>query len=601
MADYRRYGPPPPLPRPGGGFGMAADIFREPDVTPMGGLPDQFADEKAYDDYVRAYVRVLMNDERQATGHSSIFNRSQGRPQSGNIEDTRAWSERSLKSERMFDRAAWPEPKKSDYPDTTEGHKKWVKDLQAYDQQRLAATNYNTELALKHAGRGGPGVAMHAAAQPPIFQQMGAVPDFYKSILGDARENLVRLPGGSYGKPVAASPIPVTLPKPPKVRAIEINPDGTPVAKPVRNTIGFTAPTAAQTRAETVRYAPPTVPQPLTSHSVRTVQIDPMTGNPVDPRGTTQDGANREAARLALQRSGAIKATGASGTPITPAPAKLQAAPPPPRSYDISPDSPQMQAVIDGGYYALHPDERPKPVTSAPPLTVAQRNALASTGGYRPDIIKNVPPQRVASAAPTIDTVNALNNKYLGLPAYVPAPKKSAALAEIDAVAPRVSAGFNGGWGSPAPKPTVIPLAPFNVPAQSAPVPRPRPLPTVPVPRISAPAAIPLSNFNTVNPMSQIAPRVGAYFNTTPAGHVVQALTGQPIQGGLLGGLFSLFGNRQQAPNAPVAAPQAPQQPGMVSDQLSGGNSSIFTTNTLMPSSMSSTPEQKRRWFTDGY
>jgi hypothetical protein len=127
----------------------------------------------------------------------------------------------------------------------------------------------------------------------------------------------------------------------------------------------------------------------------------------------------------------------------------------------------------------------------------------------------------------------------------------------------------------------------------------PAPLPVI-APRIAPqvvarpPASIPLTQFNTVNPVSQIVPRIQSGFNTSPIGHVYQALTGQPVQGGLLSFLTQ---------KAPVQQPQVAYQPQVgyngttqvTSDQLAGGNGSVFTTNTVLPDSLNS-----ERWLT-GY
>lgn len=72
------------------------------------------------------------------------------------------------------------------------------------------------------------------------------------------------------------------------------------------------------------------------------------------------------------------------------------------------------------------------------------------------------------------------------------------------------------------------------------------------------PAPLPLSSFGTVNPLSQIGPNIAAGFSTTPLGHITQAVSGEPIQGGLLG--FLLNGNRSQSPQAP-SIPAPPVQP----------------------------------------
>jgi len=89
-------------------------------------------------------------------------------------------------------------------------------------------------------------------------------------------------------------------------------------------------------------------------------------------------------------------------------------------------------------------------------------------------------------------------------------------------------------------------------------------------------AKIPLTQFKTVNPVSQIVPQLQSRFNQTPIGKLTQAL-------------------QNYAPQ------QSTQQPGyngttqVTSDQLAGGNGSVFTTNTVLPDSMNN-----KRWLT-GY
>lgn len=94
-------------------------------------------------------------------------------------------------------------------------------------------------------------------------------------------------------------------------------------------------------------------------------------------------------------------------------------------------------------------------------------------------------------------------------------------------------------------------------------------LPTVPRP--PSPGLVPLTQFNTVNPGSQIVPRMQSGFNSTGLGHILQAANGEPIQGGLLGMLFNpgglLAGNSTPQPQPPVPLPallaqQSPDQRG---------------------------------------
>jgi hypothetical protein len=76
--------------------------------------------------------------------------------------------------------------------------------------------------------------------------------------------------------------------------------------------------------------------------------------------------------------------------------------------------------------------------------------------------------------------------------------------------------------------------------------------PTVPVPKPYSPTAIPLTKFNTVNPGSQIIPRVQSGFTSSPIGHLFDLVQGNPVQGGILGLL-------QGAMQPRVAATPVPQ------------------------------------------
>lgn len=96
---------------------------------------------------------------------------------------------------------------------------------------------------------------------------------------------------------------------------------------------------------------------------------------------------------------------------------------------------------------------------------------------------------------------------------------------------------------------------------------------------------VPLTQFNTVNPASQIVPRVQSTFNSSPIGHVASLLSGEPVQGELLGMLF----NHSSAPvsqslaqamatpapisadtHAALMAQQSPDQRGQAALQASG-------------------------------
>lgn len=81
--------------------------------------------------------------------------------------------------------------------------------------------------------------------------------------------------------------------------------------------------------------------------------------------------------------------------------------------------------------------------------------------------------------------------------------------------------------------------------------------PSVPRP----PAALPLTGFNGVNPLSQIMPNIASHFATTPAGHIGQLLSGEPVSGGILGFLNGLM----KPPAAGMqSSPSVPSIPGPV-------------------------------------
>ena len=282
-----------------------------------------------------------------------------------------------------------------------------------------------------------------------VYQQMGATPEFYTKMLGDARQNLVRMPDGSLAVAAPTS----------KVRAIDVYPNGTPIGGQRSGPIS----------------APAT---PLVSHKVNTIRIDPESNQPITtaPKVNMNQVAEREAARLRASH-----------------PAKAsEVAPPPPKKAAVARDpdmwftSKAPEGTIDKKVAASSPSTSKK-------LTGDQRRAIASTDGV--DIIKDVP-VKVASkkSTGTIDTTAALDNKYLGLTATKP---QNPAVAAIDEVAPPLAARV-------APQPHQRPAAgPF---AYSTPEQQARPI-TTPVQRTRAPQPRGPLNYVSAPVMPRQAPQ----------------------------------------------------------------------------------------------
>lgn len=177
-----------------------------------------------------------------------------------------------------------------------------------------------------------------------------------------------------------------------------------------------------------------------------------------------------------------------------------------------------------------------QPVVMPPVLTAAQRSALASTGSTTPSVAP------VPRTRPTFPVAVAQNGTYTPAPAPVNLLAKAdqsrlptgtydpggdaimAALYPRSATPPAVSA-INA---ATAPRLPRMPTAAMSAAR----------LPTVPVRTAPVPAArVPLTQFNTVNPMTQIVPAVqaragqgliGRIFNMATAGNVPQANTALP-------------------------------------------------------------------------
>jgi len=189
------------------------------------------------------------------------------------------------------------------------------------------------------------------------------------------------------------------------------------------------------------------------------------------------------------------------------------------------------------------PVVRPPSTVTAPVLTSAQRSALASTS--------------TASSKAPID----ISGDDIAAALY-PRPSSSAPRLPMTPTAAMTAARM-----SPAPLPTMPPT-----------IPRPRPtlptaLPAITSPR--APAGLSLSGFRTVNPLSQIAPRVQARFGQSLFGSLFNAVTAGsvPMAGNNGGG---------KATGAQLAAMQAAahtaQDPALAA-ALAAGNKSYVPTN----------------------
>jgi len=335
------------------------------------------------------------------------------------------------------------------------------------------------------------------------------------------------------------------------VKAISVNPNGQPASlvdalsakySAVRPT--STADAGGIYKGFNLPTATPLPGTPLTSHSVRTVQINPTTGNPYTGQELAQQAANTAAARM----RGSMPAGRTANIPAVP----------------------QLVSVKSSA-------------NQVPPPKVT-----FTTGNPVPSIVPS-------SASGSIKTNAQAGN--VGLPPGV-VPKQAAAdLARVSALqssrpAPPSSYGsaFTGGFGSPAFAPPVAatvpgpartlaankdtsrlstslppmaygsinPTAPGVAAINTATISLPRPRPDIQLPRIPVrpPAAMPLTQFNTVNPTSQIMPRMSSGFNSSPIGHVASLLQGQPIQGGLLAALFNQGANTNTP--APPSVPQSP-------------------------------------------
>lgn len=285
----------------------------------------------------------------------------------------------------------------------------------------------------------------------------------------------------------------------------------------------------------------PIAPSGLTTRKVNTVAIDPMTGNPVGSQPDLQTALNAKAAQMRLAARGTTPTTtfqaGVTQLPRTVVPASVQ------RAYD--------QIATTGRNASGSPDDRgsvpvPKPIMPSYP-TPTQMAAINDTHWFPPET-------HHAIATQEQQPETSPNLAYNGDQGTTPATQ---AIATAAPYAPAYNAGT---WGS-------APLFPA--------LPRP-------------PAAMPLTTFDTVDPGSQMLPQVEAGFNTTGLGHIVQAVRGEPIQGGLLGLLLNGRGGQgggtHRAPSPQVSRPgegflreQGQDTSHMTAGQLANAlNKSIF-------------------------
>lgn len=194
-----------------------------------------------------------------------------------------------------------------------------------------------------------------------------------------------------------------------------------------------------------------------------------------------------------------------------------------------------IRGFFGQGTASTPPAVRPTTAPTAPALTSAQRSALASTGDYVPKPLPSISGD---------DITAALYPRPSVMPPAVSAPRMP-----MNPTAAMTAARM---------RPTL-------------------PLPTVAPPTIAAraPARIPLSSMRTVNPMSQVVPRVqsrigqgllGSLFNAATAAHV-------PMAGGNSGGIAT--GSQLAAMQAAAATAQDPA----LAAALAAGRKSYVPTN----------------------
>lgn len=423
----------------------------------------------------------------------------------------------------------------------------------------------------------------------------------------------------AYADPVASPPLPIPRPSYPTGGSSTLMPFAGGLTAQPQGAGDSWGPESGRWGPSNFSNAFPSVPVPqpsqaLTSHSVHTVAIDPMTGNPITTL-SLQDALNTKAAQMA--QSIVPQVTGRNSPVTVPSfvsedhPLSNAVASPAPKTiyYNSTAGNVALpQGVVPASVThdlasitgqqmnsSGSPDDRQSsPIAPTPlPSRPAALNApyIPGPSGYsssNKDSSSLVPsaPLSFGSSVNDLPAVQAATQAvskptttytYKQMQESNPAYEKYIAAQNADDIGagPGSFADLQSALGS----------------TQSAP---PKYITkTVAIPHVPVPStAVPLSTYGTVNPLSQIVPQLQAGFNTTPAGHLTQLATGQPIQGGLLGLLFGnstplagLLGNG--APRVPNPNPQFPNYAGggAVTGQKQGTSGyTIFNGDNGVPS-----------------
>lgn len=280
---------------------------------------------------------------------------------------------------------------------------------------------------------------------------------------------------------------------------------------------------------------PPPLPRPrpsnittegLTIRPVTSVAIDPMTGDPVGSN-ISRESPNLQTALNALAASKASSLGGSTKTTSNAA-----------------------------GSVPMPPGVVPKAAqTMLSQIAASQVNQSGSPDERGTYALPSIP--KPLSAGPTPAQLAAINDV-----SHIPVPG-----GVINPSGVKVAAGNVIGKNTDQLSPTLAYGPPGSVPpsvaainAATVPLPRPRPTPVVPTIPARPPAAYPLANIpnNGVNPFSQAGPNVASHVAQSGLGHIIQYLTGEPVQGGLLGMLPRLPAFASGAPAQSAANPQIP-------------------------------------------
>lgn len=292
----------------------------------------------------------------------------------------------------------------------------------------------------------------------------------------------------------------------------------------------------------------------LTSHSVQTVPINPMTGNPVASAfagstangnaavaQTLQEALDAKAASMRAGTQGSIPTVAQAGQvqmPSTVTPSIV------PQLYQNIARAQQPNSAVAGSTPQATPQSI---IPSANGTTAAKSQAQLQT-----DL-----PISAYGSSPTAPALSAINNATYAPPTtqYTTKAMTEANPAYEAYIKAQNADDIGTGPGSFSSLGSLN--TPSIVPPKTITVNQRVPL---------APASIPLSSLGTVNPMSQILPNVASGFSSTPIGHIVQAVSGEPVSGGLLGLLFgggtpSVLSQLTSAMQ-PTAAPAFPNSAG---------------------------------------